>query len=326
MIYIISEYDESATDDVIAWCKAMQIEVVRINYEDMPLSDLTIEITSFDANTNIWYKRTSKKIYQNDVVWYRRGAIKFKYPISNQNFSNYCIEFFKEEEFLVEDNFYCIPFSISNYHIDSLNNKLNNLLLAKEFGLNIPSTIVTSRKNDAITFLQKHGFCISKPLHNGHLNGKIVGDLSIASKGTFTVKIEALESLDTTFVPMLLQQYIPKQFEIRVFYFVGQFYAMAIFSQNDEMTQIDYRNYNREKPNRAVPFQLPEYIEKALRALIAKTELKTCSIDLIYTPNNEYYFLEINPNGQFGWVSDNCNFYIEKEIAHKLNELHDAQQ
>jgi hypothetical protein len=46
--------------------------------------------------------------------------------------------------------------------------------------------------------------------------------------------------------------------------------------------------------------------------------MNTGSIDLILTPNGEYFFLEINPMGQYDWLSKNCNYYIEKDIAEML--------
>ena len=50
----------------------------------------------------------------------------------------------------------------------------------------------------------------------------------------------------------------------------------------------------------------------------------TGSIDLILTPQGEYVFLEINPEGQFGMVSHPCNYYLEREMAltfkHKISD------
>ena len=41
---------------------------------------------------------------------------------------------------------------------------------------------------------------------------------------------------------------------------------MAIFSQLDEKTKYDFRNYNHGKPNRNIPYKLPEDIkEKVLK-------------------------------------------------------------
>jgi glutathione synthase/RimK-type ligase-like ATP-grasp enzyme len=121
--------------------------------------------------------------------------------------------------------------------------------------------------------------------------------------------------MDDAFLPSLFQEYISKKIEIRSFYLNDVFYSMAIFSQLDSLTTLDYRNYNLEKPNRTVPFCLPESVQIQVKKLMKRLELDTGSIDLILTMEGDYVFLEINPTGQFGWLSKSCNYYIEREIA-----------
>lgn len=326
MIYIISQHRETATDEVVAYCIQEKMQIIRIDYEDMPIQNLTITISEEKSDYNIVHLNKELSVDQKDILWFRRGSIRFEYPIKAKILSETCTNFLKEEYDYISESYYTIPFSISSYQADPANNKLNNFIYAKQVGLKIPATIVTSNKKDALAFLQKHEFCISKPLNNAHLDGKLIGELSIASKGTFKVNENDLLKLDDTFVPMLIQQYIPKIFELRIFYFMEKFYPMAIFSQKDEKTAIDYRNYNLEKENRCVPYTLPDNIINSLKKFIDKSQLKTGSFDLIYSTDDNYYFLEVNPNGQFSWVSDNCNYYIEKDIAHKLNALHNGNQ
>ena len=93
---------------------------------------------------------------------------------------------------------------------------------------------------------------------------------------------------------------------------------MAIFSQNDKQTKIDFRNYNDDRPNRYVPYLLPVSIEKKITKLMQKLNLTTGSVDLIKDIKGNYVFLEINPVGQFGMVSGPCNYYLEKRIAEFL--------
>ena len=47
-------------------------------------------------------------------------------------------------------------------------------------------------------------------------------------------------------------------------------------------------------------------------------KLESGSIDIIVDEQDDYYFLEVNPVGQFHFVSHICNYYIEKEIAQSL--------
>ncbi|MBK7690075.1 MAG: hypothetical protein IPJ31_02800 [Bacteroidetes bacterium] len=109
-----------------------------------------------------------------------------------------------------------------------------------------------------------------------------------------------------------------KKIEIRTFFLLGKFYSMAIFSQQNEKTKIDFRHYDFERPNRTVPFKLPVVIEKRIERLMRKLKLSSGSLDIIYTLDGEYIFLEVNPIGQFDWLARSCNYPIEKQIAKEL--------
>lgn len=74
------------------------------------------------------------------------------------------------------------------------------------------------------------------------------------------------------------------------------------------------------KNKRLIPINLPEYIVDKIFLLSLKTELNTGSIDFLYSlKENEYYFLEINPVGQFGFLSYQFNGEIDYEIAKFLS-------
>lgn len=118
----------------------------------------------------------------------------------------------------------------------------------------------------------------------------------------------------------MFQQKIDKNLEIRAFYLDGRCYSMAICSSFDKQTQVDYRRYNDVKPNRKVPYCLPSHIEKNIDALMKKLKLNCGSLDLILDNNGVYYYLEVNPVGQFGMVSFPCNYNLEKIIAEYLSD------
>src|SRR5690606_29202165 len=120
------------------------------------------------------------------------------------------------------------------------------------------------------------------------------------------------------FALTLFQERVSKKYEIRIFFFNQKLYCMAILSQSDKSTSIDYRNYNRSLPNRNIPIKIPDEVRKKVIEFIKASELRTGSIDIIVDENNQYVFLEVNPQGQFDWVSQNCNYYIEKDIAEYL--------
>jgi glutathione synthase/RimK-type ligase-like ATP-grasp enzyme len=203
-----------------------------------------------------------------------------------------------------------------NKNEDAWDNKLNQLLVAVDCGLKIPSSIICNKKDSLRNFIAKYEKVIFKPLtyHYEELNE----DHYIESSGTCLLKSSDFQKYESYFFPTLFQEYIEKKYEVRVFVWQENIFAMAIFSQNNKKTKIDFRNYDYKKPNRRVPYALPPDILERIKRLMTKLDLTTGSIDLICNQYDEYIFLEVNPSGQFGMISEPCNFYIERFIAKKL--------
>ncbi len=202
-------------------------------------------------------------------------------------------------------------------------NKIHVLAIAKKCGLEIPFTIVT---NSIETELQNSD--------KKYITKSLTDCVRIKEddKKYYAMLSSLVDNkdacLEAIIFPSLLQEYIEKEFEIRTFYLDGKFKSIAIFSQLDERTQIDFRNYNDTLPNRYVPYKLPVDIEKKLKRLMKKLGLDSGSIDVIKTKNDNYVFLEVNPVGQFDWVSFNGNYNIEKDIANYLikNDMYDTKK
>jgi hypothetical protein len=158
-------------------------------------------------------------------------------------------------------------------------------------------------------------YSIIKPLSDPIFIFTNNGNLSMYTK---TLSSKIIEEMSDYFFPIFLQEYIDKKFEIRTFYIDGEFYSAAIFSQKDEQTKVDFRNYRDTNPNRIVPFMLDEKTQNCLKKTFKEFNLNTGSVDLIYTPDEKIFFLEINPVGQFGMISFPCNYQLEKVISEKL--------
>lgn len=65
---------------------------------------------------------------------------------------------------------------------------------------------------------------------------------------------------------------------------------------------------------------MPKLIEQQCVALMKKLGLAFGCFDLIVTPENEYYFLEVNEQGQFLWVEEeNPNISMLNTFIHSEN-------
>lgn len=306
MVYIFSETSDLVSDLVIEWLVKLKTPFKRFN--DRCFNEATLSIADNpDASVS--------------KVWQRRGCPNFipKFIYGNYpNRKSYINYISKETNVLNAYYEYKLRHRLGKNYIGSLqkeqlNNKLVNLEIAKAIGFSIPKSIITNNKRDLLAFYKANAPIISKDLRAPvHIQTR---NKAIVSTGVKLISKEDIEALEEYFVPIFIQQYTPKKIEVRAFIICDKLYAMAIFSQNDEQTKVDFRNYNRRKPNRCVPFVFPEKIEQMIWEFMRQTKMNTGSLDFIVTPAGDYVFLEINPMGQFHWLSENCNYQIEKAIA-----------
>lgn len=321
MILILSkEQGEGTTEEVMDWLYALDCDFQRLNGDHLRHNPFKISV----GNSNSFVLNNyDKNIIQKDTVhtiWNRRwndgDFLGNSEKSLNKDFS-YEMKRHLLNEFNRLSQYIFHHFSGKNW-IDKNHliqpNKIVVLETAKDCQLNIPNTIITNNKQDTLNFLKENGRICTKPINeiSGFLNTK---KKRVYLMDTKEVKKDTLESLEEIFFPSLFQKLVEKKFDIRVFYLDRHFYPMAIFSQRREKSVLDFRNYNFADPDRSVPYSLPTHIENKLQLLVDKIGYKHCSIDMIKDTNNEYFFLEINPVGQFGMVSKPCNYNLEMEVA-----------
>jgi glutathione synthase/RimK-type ligase-like ATP-grasp enzyme len=310
---------DRSTDDILFWLNYYNIfekkEIVIFN-DDNLLNEIDIRFDSESIN----YKINDKSFNNNDSFWYRRGQFKFFDTKTNNKFINDSINNINNSllNFLNDE----VSLNQTNKNSENYIEKLKVLKICAEYKIKYPKTIITNKLDSVISFFKEHKVknIITKPLQNYNISTTL-NDVNFGIDNIVNVySIEEIMSFDSNmeFYFSIFQEYIDKKYEIRSFFLNGKFKSMAIFSQENEKTKFDYRNYDYVKPNRCVPFKLPNSIENKLVKLMKNLKMKSGSFDLICTNKNEFVFLEVNPIGQFQWLSKNCNFYIEKDIANNL--------
>ena len=323
----MSDENDASTHQVIDWLLYLKIPYFRINETCSVYVDyLTTKNEKMDFKITITspYFATSFSIYANEIkgYWYRRGFFILQMPkipevnlteLSSieENFNKYIVE----ENMKIVDFFHkyfsTIP-HLGCFHDNYTINKVYNLYQAQEVKIAIPDFLITRNKSDIELFMEKYTCCITKGIdQNGF---KIVNKMSLGNLAKLITASE-LSLIPEQFNYSFIQQYIDKKADIRVFFIDNKIYSTAIFSQNDEKTKIDFRNYNDDKPNRIVPFKLPDDEEKKLKKLMKTLNYQTGSIDYVLDKNNDLYFLEINPIGQYGFISNQCNLFLDRVIC-----------
>ncbi|MGJ5676868.1 MAG: MvdC family ATP-grasp ribosomal peptide maturase [Nostochopsis sp.] len=205
--------------------------------------------------------------------------------------------------------------------INYANNKLRQLRVASEVGFDIPKTLITNKAEAARDFFHQ-------------VNGKIVSKLLTAlSRGmeatssfflyTSTVKEEdLLDAESLRYCPMVFQEQIPKQSELRVVYVNGKVFVGALDAAVYAESKADWR-----KPGVEVlewrHHELPDELVRRLQAFMGKFGLLFGAFDFILTPSGEYVFLEINPTGEWGMIEKDLDLPISSAIADALLEKKD---
>lgn len=314
MILIISSCNDLSTHQVCEW-------LIYKGFKDYAIINELNKITSIEIHLKPNnFKRTvfslqsghSIKVDELKSVWYRRGDF-FKDCLNERENNNLFYENLNHEWDVIKEFLLYEIKGINNFRFVNVN-KLLVLNYASIIGLLTPETLVCTSKLTVQNCL-KNKRLINKPI--SQCINKVEKNKVYNTK---TIEVEE-DMIPDYFFPSKFQQLIEKKYELRVFFLSGTFYSMAIFSQLDKKTEIDFRNYNYKKPNRTVPYILPICIEDKLRELLEKLNLDSASIDLIVTKNDDYVFLEINPVGQFGMVSEPCNYYLEDVLSeHLINQ------
>ncbi|SEC91511.1 ATP-GRASP peptide maturase, grasp-with-spasm system [Tenacibaculum sp. MAR_2009_124] len=315
MIIILSTHGDASTDEVCKLLTLRKAPYLRIN-DDLFTKDSSIGISLDNTFLRYTIKNSIYEInyHEKHVIWNRKFGFFSKTELYNESIKQFDGDILT----YISSEFYGFLQMLKStfYNSKWINppadyNKLKQLRIAEKVKMNVPSYLITNTKNELSKFKQSEGNIITKSLK--------------ASKTIYrdeyyypllTYKVNDIEQLHETFLPSIFQKQIEKSYEIRVFVIDEKIFSMAIFSQKDSQTKVDFRDYNLEKPNRMIPYIIPTELQEKIIRFMNEIGLVTGSFDFIKSSSDSlYYFLEVNPSGQFGMVSYPCNYNLEEELT-----------
>lgn len=186
------------------------------------------------------------------------------------------------------------------------------LLLAQEIGFHVPQAFIT---NDiacarAISVL---GNAVGKPLRQAVLEGET--ERVIFTSRLAEIEDDQAESIRLT--PFIMQSEILKQYDIRVTVVGERVFATAIWSQDNEETETDWRKGSRTDL-RHEKIVLETRVQRQCVKLVKRLGLRYGAIDLVCDRAGKLWFLEINPNGQWAWIENLTGYPIASAIVDEL--------
>ncbi len=312
MILLLSGSGDANLDYVIEWLHHYGHPYQRINADDLLHEDfhlalapprLTVRqrVVDLDAVGAVWLRQFGN--LRRSVYW-QEAKRRVRPDVLEQIAREHAVALGGLLAVLADKYWLTHP---ARVHV----NKLDMLQRAHQSGLVVPETHVVNRKRD-VTALLATGEFICKSLYEPLFLKDGSGFYAM-----YTTQIGAAddELICDDFTPSLVQRLIPKNYELRVFYLDGESYAMAIFSQQRARSALDFRNVDWTDPPRQVPYTLPTDLAARIHAFMTSIGLNCGSLDLVRSTGGDYYFLEVNPAGQFGMVAFPCNYPLYEKIA-----------
>jgi glutathione synthase/RimK-type ligase-like ATP-grasp enzyme len=281
-----------------------------INKSNLTESGFTLSPT---ANTI-----TCENLLGITSVWYRRLLPLILPDDMQDKWRKWCEQEFTQALLgaLLRLNVYWVsdPFNIKKASLKAL-----QLQVARVIGkFQVPDYIITSNPDVAKSFVvntcnkQAVIKCLGRPV--------VFEKTSVST--FFTNKIDNTEHEEWSrlkYAPCIFQRLVKKVTEIRVTVVGRQVFAAAI-EINDSIEDVDYRKVDPYTfKHRAI--KLPDPIRRGCLAICRYYGLRFAAFDLILDREGNYYFLEINPNGQWLWIEELTGMPISMAIADELCQI-----
>ncbi len=315
MLLVVTNKSDLACDFLILRLKERNIPFLRLNTEDYGESfQVDISLAGSEASYEISFD-DGRVVADADI-----GGVYFRQPLA-PNVSSDVAEadrafVQRESKEILRSLWRLIDQRRWLNHPKDLwlaSNKVEQLSIAQELGFDIPPTHVSSSESAVRSFIENHeGPFVCKAVKHGFLRE----ESSVRVATTQRVGPEFLGRFeDYASVPMIFQEEIRKAFDVRVTVVGNSVFATAIYSQEHPQTSVDWRVWDTlDFDLRHEAIKLPKYLEALCRQITGHFNLKYSAIDLVKADKGEYFFLELNPNGQWAWIEQKVGYSIRDAL------------
>jgi glutathione synthase/RimK-type ligase-like ATP-grasp enzyme len=193
-----------------------------------------------------------------------------------------------------------------------INYKPAQLMLANRLGFRIPRTEITNDPDIVAEMLREHGKVIYK-----NFTGYIFSDQTGILTTLMTPEIVRDRPDSIRRAPGIYQEFIPKDFEVRVTSIGNLHFGARIVTPKGGDAAVDWRHAQFEDIFR--PCSLPPNVETFIEQYLSEAGLRYGASDFIVSPDGEWFFLECNPAGQFLWIEHALHYPIAQALANELS-------
>ncbi|MFB5284657.1 ATP-grasp domain-containing protein [Peribacillus sp. Hz7] len=306
-ILVIASTLDFTSDYVCLELKRRGKNYLRINRDEFDKYEIQFDINRMILNIQIeginycLDEQSLKAIYYRAPI-YLRDIYQPNIDMEEQLFRTQWTAFIRNLS--IFENIIWINNPVSTFKAE---NKLLQLKYAEKIGLRYPKTTVSNTNE---VQLDKDEYYIVKSLDTALLR------TDEKEAFVYSSVIKGLEILQANLKisPVVIQEYIFPKIDIRVSVIGDKTYAVKIV-QDQKGIDGDWR---LQKHNLSyVPILLSTDIEQKCIQLVKNLGLVFGGIDLIES-NGEYYFIEVNPTGEWAWLVDAAGLQIYEAIVDYL--------
>jgi len=321
LILVLTNPCDVVADRVVHELRNRGCEVARFDPAELPLRSTITTGSGTDGIVPHIYRTWGPSIPLDEVrsIWYRRPGNFVLPPYEKSYVANFARNELSMALGGVLRSLDCYWMNRPSAILEA-SYKAEQVARAKRLGLRVPDTCITSQPAHAKAFFERH---------DGRLIIKVLGDPDIYAPGEGPVVVgniftspmakEDFAKLDRVqHAPVLLQEHIAKQSDIRVTVVEDTVYSVAIDSQGQDASRVDWRSLGVTLPHHVI--DLPQAAQQNLIALTRSYGLNYAAIDLVRSEAGDDIFLEINPNGEWGWLDRVAGLDITGRIATALAE------
>jgi hypothetical protein len=304
-IYLISRTTDRADDLIALELRGRGVPFHRFNVDRFP-AHITVAFDPVAGCLSLGDEDASDLLSGEARAW-TRGLRIPRHACDDA--SRYVLD---ECADLLHGVFRCSPSSAWVSHPSAIENasfKASQLWVAARVGFALPNTVMTTDVNSVRRHLIANPTSVTKPV----TGRRIMVDGRQASVYTASLDAADLPDGDST-APFCAQERLVGR-DVRVTVIGDRCHAVAITTRSEapDWRLADDRDVAYEI------IELPPKVEKAVLDLVNTFDLKYAAVDL-FQSRESYYFLELNPGGQWAWLEYACGLRLTGMIVDELLE------
>lgn len=309
VLILSSKYDLSC-DYVVSRLRTHGVTYLRINTEDLPNSRITLEPgapTLYGALGDIEFSiREShlRSIYFRRPVFLREtGAVR---RTRQEQLARYQWATFTRSV-MVFERCRWVNHPAATYRAE---NKAVQLATAAKVGFRLPETVVSNDRDRILKCFEG-----SEKIALKGLDAVLVREGETETFGYTNIldRVE-IESAEISSCPVVAQEALLDKIDLRVTVVGHEIFCAAVTVDGHPICG-DWRLKKQEV--RWERYDLPDSVASLCASLVKTLGLDCGAIDLA-VHNKEFFFLEINPTGEWAWLVDEAGLPIDDAIARYL--------